>query len=83
MSNELFYKRINKLKSLLQSNDEALFITNQKNIGYLCGFFNSEGVMIVTTEKTFLFVDFRYIEAAKKKSQLFWIRYTNSGENTS
>lgn len=68
MSSELFYKRINKLKSLLQSNDEALFITNQKNIGYLCGFFNSEGVMLVTTEKTFLFVDFRYIEAAKKKS---------------
>ena len=68
MSSELFYIRINKLKSLLQSNDEALFITNQKNIGYLCGFFNSEGVMLVTTEKTFLFVDFRYIEAAKKKS---------------
>lgn len=68
MSSELFYKRINNLKSLLQGNDEVLFITNQKNIGYLCGFFNSEGVMLVTTEKTFLFVDFRYIEAAKNKS---------------
>ena len=68
MSSELFYKRINNLKSLLQGNDEVLFITNQKNIGYLCGFFNSEGVMLVTTEKTFLFVDFRYIEAEKNKS---------------
>lgn len=68
MNDELFYKRITALKSVLQSSDEALFITNQKNIGYLCGFFNSEGVMLVTTEKVFLFVDFRYIEAARKKS---------------
>lgn len=68
MNSELFRKRVYALKSLLQGNDEALFITNQQNIGYLCGFFNSEGVLLVTTEKTFLFVDFRYIEAAKKKS---------------
>lgn len=68
MNREIFCKRINTLKTVLKNDDEGLFITNQKNIGYLCGFFNSEGVMLVTTEKTFLFVDFRYIEAAKKKS---------------
>ncbi|MGN1433805.1 MAG: aminopeptidase P family protein [Ruminococcus sp.] len=68
MNTELFCKRINALKSVLNNDDEGLFITNQKNIGYLCSFFNSEGVMLVTTEKTFLFVDFRYFEAAKKKS---------------
>lgn len=68
MNDELFHKRIIALKSVLQSGEEAFFVTNQKNIGYLCGFFNSEGIMVVTTEKTFLFVDFRYIEAAKKKS---------------
>ncbi|MGN0490586.1 aminopeptidase P family protein [Ruminococcus sp.] len=68
MNSEIFCKRINTLKTVLNNNDEGLFITNQKNIGYLCGFFNSEGVMLVTTERTFLFVDFRYIEAAKKKS---------------
>ena len=69
MNNELFCKRINTLKSVLKNKDEGLFITNQKNIGYLCGFFNSEGIMLITTDKTFLFVDFRYIEAAKKKSR--------------
>lgn len=68
MNNELFCKRINALKSVLKNKDEGLFITNQKNIGYLCGFFNSEGIMLITTDKTFLFVDFRYIEAARKKS---------------
>lgn len=68
MNSEIFCKRINVLKTVLKNDDEGLFITNQKNIGYLCGFFNSEGVMLVTTEKTFLFVDFRYIEAAKKKA---------------
>lgn len=68
MNSEIFRKRINGIKSVLQSSEEALFITNQNNIGYFCGFFNSEGVMLVTTEKAFLFVDFRYIEAAKKKS---------------
>ena len=68
MNSEIFRKRINGIKSVLQSSEEALFITNQNNIGYVCGFFNSEGVMLVTTEKAFLFVDFRYIEAAKKKS---------------
>ena len=68
MNSEIFCKRINVLKTVLKNDDEGLFITNQKNIGYLCGFFNSEGVMLVSTEKTFLFVDFRYIEAAKKKA---------------
>lgn len=68
MNSKIFRKRINGIKSVLQSSEEALFITNQNNIGYCCGFFNSEGVMLVTTEKAFLFVDFRYIEAAKKKS---------------
>lgn len=68
MNNDLFCKRINTLKSVLKNKDEGLFITNQKNIGYLCGFFNSEGIMLITTDKTFLFVDFRYIEAARKKS---------------
>lgn len=68
MNSKIFCKRINTLKTVLKNEDEGLLITNQKNIGYLCGFFNSEGVMLVTTEKTLLLVDFRYIEAAKKKS---------------
>lgn len=68
MNSEMFFKRINELKGILQSTNEALFITNQNNIGYLCGFFNSEGIMLITYEKTYLFVDFRYIEAAQKKA---------------
>ncbi len=67
MNRDIYIERINSLKSVLKDKTEALFITNSKNIGYLCGFFNSEGIMIVTADKTCLFVDFRYIEAAQKK----------------
>lgn len=66
MHAEMFSKRINALKTVLNNRNEALLITNQKNIGYFCGFFKSEGVMLVTEDETYLFVDFRYIEAARK-----------------
>lgn len=68
MNEQLFFKRINTVKSVLKNSDEALLITNPKSIGYLCGFFKSEGIMLITLDKAYLFVDFRYIEAANKKS---------------
>ncbi len=68
MSKELFCKRINKLKKILKASSQAVLLTNEVNIGYFCGFFHSEGVMLVTQEQSYLLVDFRYIEAAQKKA---------------
>ena len=64
---ELFKKRINAIRTAL-CDKEAALITNEKNIGYFCGFFHSEGYFLVTEDKNFLFVDFRYIEAARQKA---------------
>lgn len=61
-----FSKRIDKLRQLIKSSDEAILITNEINIGYFSGFFHSEGVMLVTESENVLFVDFRYFEAAQK-----------------
>ena len=68
MQNSLFEQRLENLKTVLDSNSQAVLLTNEKNIGYFCGFFHSEGYLLVTENGTVLFVDFRYYEAALKKS---------------
>lgn len=68
MQNTLFEQRLENLKTVLDSNSQAVLLTNEKNIGYFCGFFHSEGYLLVTENETVLFVDFRYYEAALKKS---------------
>ena len=60
--------RLDKLKGFIKNKDEALLITNEVNIGYFSGFFHSEGYLLVTGENSYLIVDFRYAEAAEKKS---------------
>lgn len=66
---ELFEKRINDLRLLLSSPKEAALLTNEVNIGYFCGFFHSEGYLVVTQEQAHLLVDFRYYEAAQQKAR--------------
>lgn len=68
MQNSLFKQRLENLKMVLDSNSQVVLLTNEKNIGYFCGFFHSEGYLLVTENETVLFVDFRYYEAALKKS---------------
>ena len=68
MQNSLFEQRLENLKTVLDSNSQAVLLTNEKNIGYFCGFFHSEGYLLVAENETVLFVDFRYYEAALKKS---------------
>lgn len=68
MGSELFSERINKLKNVLKNNNEAILLTNEVNIGYFCNFFHSEGVLFVTQNESYLLVDFRYFEAAQKKT---------------
>ena len=61
-------KRLNLLRSFLSDRKEALLLTDEVNIGYFCGFFHSEGALLVTRSRAVLFVDFRYIEAAKQRA---------------
>jgi len=42
-----------------------LLITNKSNIRYLSNFTGSNGFMLITKSKKYLFTDFRYIERAK------------------
>lgn len=65
---ELFQKRIIKLREFLNNPGEAILINNEVNIGYFCGFFHSEGYLLVTCNSVNLLVDFRYFEAAQKKA---------------
>lgn len=58
-----------KLKRYINDPGQAVLLTNEVNIGYFSGFFRSEGYYLVTQNESYLFVDFRYIEAAKKKSR--------------
>lgn len=57
--------RINKLRKLISSDKEALLITSNANVYYFTGFNNSEGTVLITSDKAYMFVDFRYIETAK------------------
>ncbi|MCQ2513533.1 MAG: aminopeptidase P family protein [Ruminococcus sp.] len=67
MMNLISVLQLKKISTLLlRNNDEAAIITNEKNIGYLCGFYHSEGVMLITKDEAYLLVDFRYFEAAEK-----------------
>ncbi|MCH5296514.1 MAG: aminopeptidase P family protein [Ruminococcus sp.] len=69
--------RIEKLRKILKSSDEALLITNEINVGYFSGFHHSEGAMIITQTSTTLLVDFRYIEAAQKFAECNVICFSN------
>ena len=57
-------KRIEKIKNLLSKNEAALIFTPVSRL-YLSGFQSSLGYLFITSENAVLFVDGRYIEAAK------------------
>lgn len=47
---------------------DAIYVNSPENHLYISGFDNPDGYVIVTTDKTYLFADFRYIEAAKEEA---------------
>ncbi len=57
-------KRIEKIKNLLSENEAALIFTPVSRL-YLSGFQSSLGYLFITNKNAVLFVDGRYIEAAK------------------
>ena len=63
-----YEKRKENLQKLINNPHEAFLLTDEVNIGYFCGFFHSEGYLLITQEAAVLLVDFRYIEAARQKA---------------
>lgn len=58
--------RISKIRNVIKNDEEAVLITDEKNVYYFSGVINSEGRILVTKDEAYLLVDFRYIELAKK-----------------
>ncbi len=57
-------KRIEKIMQNLE-NAEALLILSEPNRFYLTGFSSSAGTLLITKEKSYFLIDFRYYEKAK------------------
>src|SRR5919201_5234527 len=55
-----------RLDRLAASLEEPLLVTNSTNVRYLCGFESSNVALLVEQDRTRLFTDFRYAEAAKR-----------------
>lgn len=70
-------ERIDTIRAALTDNSAAL-ITNEPDCFYLSGFLRSEGKMLITKKSATLFVDFRYIEAARAACKEVDVRLTYS-----
>ncbi len=57
--------RIKNISKLLSS-EEAFIVENASNRFYFTGFNSSAGVLLITNNKAYFLVDFRYYEKAKK-----------------
>jgi Xaa-Pro aminopeptidase len=78
--------RIDRLRELL---DEPLLVTNLVNVRYLTGFDSSNAALFVEPDRTRLFTDFRYFDAAQgiegvetvmtKRSLMAWLGETLEG----
>ena len=53
-------------KKLAEADLDAILVIDEKNQRYACGFPFTDGAVLVTREKAYLFTDSRYIEAAEK-----------------
>ncbi len=60
----MIYERIKKIQSKLE-NDQAMLITDGYNRFYFTGFESSAGNVVITKEKAYFLIDFRYFEKAK------------------
>lgn len=57
--------KIERLSNWLPDNSHAAIISSDISRRYLCGFKSSAGIVVVTKEKSYLLIDFRYIDKAK------------------
>ncbi len=74
--------RVSKIRSRFKDYGiNALLVTTGVNRQYACGFRSTEGVVLITDDEAYLFVDFRYIEAAQKADTGMTVQLVDS-ENT-
>ena len=59
-------KRIENLQNSLEKT-QAILITDANNRFYFTGFRSSAGALLITKEKSYFFIDFRYFEKAKQQ----------------
>ncbi len=57
---------------------DALLITTGVNRQYACGFHSTEGVVLITSDEAYLFVDFRYFEAAQNAENGMTVQLVDS-----
>ena len=53
-------------RKLTEAGLDAVLVFDEKNLRYASGFAFSDGAMLITADKAFLYTDSRYIEAAEK-----------------
>lgn len=70
-------ERIEQIRRALPENSAAL-ITNEADCFYFSGFNKNEGMVLITKSGATLFVDFRYIEAAKSACNEISVKLTYS-----
>ena len=61
----MFRKRIENLRKILKSK-QAVLITDDNNRFYFTGMRSSAGNLLITSDESYLLIDFRYFEKAKK-----------------
>ena len=54
-------------QELAKQGFDAIYLTSAENHRYACGFNNPDGQVLITKNKSYVFADFRYIEAAKRE----------------
>lgn len=74
MNNDIYFQRLQKVKEEASCrNIDAALITKAENKYYLSGFKSTHYYIVLTEQKDYLLTDFRYLESAKGKSDLFEI----------
>ncbi len=74
--------RIEKIRSGFDELEiDAILVTTPENRRYASGFHSTDGVVLITREEAYLFVDSRYIEAAGKSVSGISVQLVNP-ENT-
>ena len=64
--------RLEKLRQKLEKQElEAILISQSENRRYLSGFTGSAGWLLISSDRAYLSVDFRYVEQAKKETPEF------------
>lgn len=76
-------ERIDKLREELKERKlESFIITDSLNRRYISRFTGSAGILLITQNKNFLIVDFRYIEQAKNEARGFKVTASKAFDET-